>query len=113
MRPAVISSDWNGAQPLPGQEAATQRAIGEKPYAGGLAQGAEISGGAAVNKRKGYLIGGDRNSISQSQCEMCRIEIGHTDGLDQALIAQCFHLVQGIKPGRMLERPPMELQQID
>ena len=44
---------------------------------------------------------------------MRRIEIGDAELSDQTLLPQPVHLMQGIEPGRMVERPPVELEKID
>ena len=44
---------------------------------------------------------------------MIGIEIGDAEMADQAIALQLRQLVHGIEPGGMLERPPMELQEVD
>ena len=100
-------------EPALGQEAAAERAVGEQPCAVALADSGELAGGAAVEQREGHLVGASGMPSDKRQGEVRGVEIGDADRADQALLAQARHLVQRIEPGRMLERPPVELQQVD
>ena len=50
---------------------------------------------------------------ASASAQMRGVEIGDADRADQPLVLQPRHLVQRVEPGRMLEGPPVELQQVD
>ena len=101
------------AQPFVREEAAAERAIGEQLDALLAAERRQVAGRATVDQREGHLVGGDRHAVGQRDAQMRGVEIGDADRADQPLLLQPRHLVQGVQPRRMLERPPMELKQVD
>ena len=107
----AVGSGWPSH--LLGEEAAAQRAVGEQLHALVPAQRGKRAGRAAVDQRERNLVGGDRHAVGQRQRQMRGVEIGDADRADQPFFLQPRHLVQRVEPGRMLERPPMELQQVD
>ena len=101
------------AQPFVGKEAAAQRAVGEQLHALFAAERRKLAGRAAVDQREGHLVGGERDAVGQRDAQMRGVEIGDADRADQPLFFQPRHLMQRVEPGRMLEGPPVELQQVD
>ena len=74
---------------------------------------ASAPGETAVQQRADDLVGPDRNAVGQRQVQMRRVEIGHADLADQPLLAQRREFLQRVKPGGVLEAPPVELQKVD
>ena len=110
---SAISLRLRLAQPFLGEKAAAERAVGEQLDALLAAERREVAGRAAVDQREGHLVGGERNAVGERDAQMRGVEIGDADRADQPLLLQLRHLMQRVEPGRMLEGPPVELQQID
>ena len=110
---SAISLRLRLAKPFLRKEAAAERAVGEQLDALLAAERGELAGGAAVDQREGDLVGGEGNAVGERDAQMRGVEIGDADRADQPLLLQLGHLVQRVEPGRMLEGPPVELQQID
>ena len=53
------------------------------------------------------------NAFSDQHPQVVGIEIGDAKVTDQALGLEGGELAQRVEPGRMPERPPVELQEID
>ncbi len=101
------------AQPFFGEEAAAQRAVGQEPHTALPAKFAQRPCRTPVDQRERHLVGEDGDAVGQRHCQVGGVEIGDADFADQPVVAQLGHLVQRVEPGRMLEAPPVELQQID
>ena len=101
------------AQPFVGEKAAAQRSVGQKLDALVSAKRGQRAGRAAIDQRKRNLVGGERHAVGQRERQVRGVEIGDAERPDQTFVAQPRHFVQRVEPGRMLERPPVELQEVD
>ena len=101
------------AKPAARQEAAGQRAIGEQADGVGAAERAHHAGRAAVEHREGDLVRDDRDALADQNAQMVGVEIGDPDMADQPLLAQPLQFVRRVEISEMIERPPMELEEVD
>ena len=101
------------ADPALGEEAAGQRAVGQQPHPVLAAERAHLLAGAAVEQREADLVGGDPDAVLHQHAQMIGVEVGDAEMADQALLLQGRQLAHGVEIGRMLEGPPVELQQVD
>jgi hypothetical protein len=75
------------ADPAFGEEAAAKGAVGKQVDTMLLAGLRQMPRGAAIDQRKRYLVGNQRNAFGQCEIEMGGIEIGDADFADQSLPA--------------------------
>ncbi len=110
---SLTASGSGLADPAFGEEATAKGTVGKQVDTMLLADLRQMPRGAAIDQRKRYLVGNQRDAFGQCEIKMGGIEIGDADFADQALLPEPIHLVQGIEPGGMFEGPPVELQQVD
>src|SRR5437879_9775916 len=77
------------------------------------AEGAHFLARAAIEKRIAHLVRDDRKSVAHREAQVTGVEVGHSQVLDQSLIAQCAKLLQRIDPAWMLKHPPVKLHEVD
>ena len=101
------------AEPAVGEEAAGERAVGQQADPVLPAEVAHLLAGTAVEQREADLVGRDLDPLAGQHAQMVGVEIGHPQLRDPALAAQRHQLAHRIEIGRVLEQPPMQLQQVD
>ena len=101
------------ADPAVAEEAAGQRAVGEQPDPALQAEPAHLLAGAPIQQREADLVGHDRKAVDDQQPKMVGVEIGHAQMGDAALALELSQPAHGVEIARVVEQPPVELQQID
>ena len=101
------------ADPAVAEEAAGQRAVGQEPDPALQAEPAHLLAGAPVQEREADLVGHDREAVDDQQPEMVRVEIGHAQMGDAAFALELGQPAHGVEIARVVEQPPVELQQVD
>ena len=109
----LIARRLRPAEPALGHQAAGERAVGEQPNAVLEAEGAHLARRAAIEEREAHLIADDGNAVLHQHAQVGRVEIGDAEMADEPFAAQRVETLHRVEIGGVLERPPMELQQID
>ena len=113
LAPVVDRAGFGPVQPAVGEKAAGKRAVGQELAAVLQAKRGHVFGGAAVEQRDADLIGGNVDVLGGQHAQMVGVGIGHAEVADAAFDLEGSQFVHGVQPGRMLEQPPMELEQVD
>ena len=77
------------------------------------AKRAHLLPSAAIQHRETDLVGRNRDAVLDEYPQVRRVEVGHADMADQAFLTQHRQLDERIQVGRMLEAPPVKLQQVN
>src|SRR5208282_1403263 len=101
------------AKPALGHEAAGKRAIGQQPNAILEAEGAHVPRRATIEEREAHLIADDGNAVLHKHPQVRRVEIGNAEMAYEPFAAQRLEALHRVEIGGVLERPPVELEEID
>ena len=101
------------AEPFLVEQPAGQRAVGEELHAVLEADGAHLLRRAPVEHGEADLVRNDRDAELFEQQQVVGVEIGDAERADPAFVAERGELAHGVDVARVLEHPPMELQEID
>jgi hypothetical protein len=100
-------------EPAIAEEPAGEGAIGQEPDSALEAEPAHLLAGTAVQQRETDLVGHDRKAVHDQQPQMVGVEIGQAKMGDFALAPQLRQPAHGIEIARVVEQPPMQLEQVD
>ena len=101
------------AQPFVGEQPAGKRAVGQQLHAVSEAERAHLLAGAAIEQGEADLVGGDLDAVLHEHAQVIGVEVGDAEVGNDSFALQGRQLQHGVEIGRMLEGPPVELQQVD